>query len=33
MNPNQILTVVLWVAAIGILVLFVMRRKKRKSQG
>jgi hypothetical protein len=33
MNPNQILTAVLWVAAIGILVLFVMRRKKRKSQG
>jgi hypothetical protein len=32
MNQGQILTAVLWVAAIGILVLFLMRRKKRKSQ-
>lgn len=32
MNQGQVLTAVLWVAAIGILVLFLMRRKKRKSQ-
>lgn len=32
MDQKSILTAVLWIAAIGILVLFVMRRKKRKSQ-
>jgi hypothetical protein len=32
MNQGQIFTAVLWIAAVGILVLFLMRRKKRKSQ-
>ena len=32
MNQGQVLTAVLLVVAPGILVLFLMRRKKRKSQ-
>jgi hypothetical protein len=30
---NTILSVILWIAAAGILVLLIMRRRKRKMQG
>ncbi len=33
MTENQILSAVLWVAAGGILIMLIMRRRKRKMQG
>jgi LPXTG-motif cell wall-anchored protein len=33
MNQNQTLTAVLWIAAFAILILFIVRRRKRKMKG
>jgi len=33
MGDNTMLSAILWIAAGGILILFIMRRRKRKMQG